>query len=1306
MKKSDKQSMQPVSNKQTNLFIDWYTNLLYDKNAFEKLLQDDVVLQSDDLLNWLTQNYNPDKFKKLSESQLEDSFIKPLIAKLDWNAKPQIVEKVQGLLKKPDWGLFINEFEADQYFELKKSDSSLQKQLDCISVFLEAKAFGIPLDKGANKNEQSPHFQIIQYLQMFRKQYGFLTNGQHWRFYDVQEISQTKAYIEIDLTAILKLPDLQDRLKAISLFVRLFAQFRYIKNSDAEPSQIEQFAIDAYHYSTEAEENLKSVIYGTNGEDSMFEIIGKSIYLRSPAAELNQVYDNSIILLFRLLFIVYFEDKNKDLLSKHEYYNDYSLQHIFDSVENASDTSKFDGFVKLRTLFKILDEGEENFDIPLFNGGLFDPERAPLLQVAKIFDNGTLRKILEQLLYKIKRKTTLFEQRRDYRNMSVTHLGRIYEGLLEFTFEIPEQSATYLTYQIGNGSIEEAYFDDYDLAIIKSQKGFKEISSHHVNQGDFILKNANNSRKSSASYYTPTKLTQYLVKKGIDAAIESGKPIDELKIIDNACGSGHFLVESLNYLTYVGMTKLHETPTIQNIVKTERKKIESQINSLNIKDYELKDEQILKRALLKRCIFGVDLNPFAVELARLSLWIDSFIFGTPLSFIEHHIQHGNALMGSTEKEFLNRHQAYEEYKNKHQSLDFGDTMNIVFVELKDASDMLSNLQDTSTEDVNRSKTIYKNTIKPRLEQLSRSLNLISMLDIMMIEGQLAKSKTIKQMENLKFDVFFGIKHDTKDDKRRKQIDSLFAEIDAYQSRFNFFHYEIAFPEARNGFDVIVGNPPWDKTKFSDTDFFPYYNSRYRSMSNSEKKLLQENLFDNPEIKSDYEHRAKETLVANAYLKNKFPLNSGSGDGNLFRFFVEKNLSLLANGGSLNYVLPSALMFEEGSQALRANIITNYKMPFFYSFENREKLFPDVDSRYKFAMMQLIKIKPEDNEVVSTAYYITNPDSINNVETLINYPIQLLKQLSPAQWSMMELRNAKDLGILEKCYKAFKPLSETWIDFRNELHMTSDKDLFFEKKSDKYLPLYEGKMIWQFDSNLSTAQHWLDADSFDQRMYSKEIHRMAQSLGNTKNECAALYSNEVAYDREYFRLGFRDIASDTNERTLIFSLIPKNCGVGNTINTSIPKNYRYLDGHGVVAEQVSYLRVLFCLAWFNSLPVDWIARFMIQIHANKTYLFRLPMPQPSDEEILKNTDYSLLAKNALLLQLAKSWDDFSELANIFGIEKADIPTNDKAFDKLRYENDCIVAKLYGMDKSELRYILESFHVMKSKRHGFVSLFSSK
>lgn len=1293
----------------------WYDNLLYEENYFKSLLNKTDDTAAPALLAWLQTHYDAAAFTKMVEADLEHAFIRPVLEHLGWVMQPQIQLGVQGANTKPDWGLFLDDA-AKTTFNVNKDDH-LHKALEQLQVLLEAKRYGVALDKSANKKDLSPHFQLMAYLSDARKRYGFLTDGRYWRFYDVEKISRTKSYIQIDLEAVLALADLGEQARALALFVTLFGQASYVPSKTG--TAIVQLSLAAETYASEAEEDLRSVIYGTNGRESLFEGIGKHIHSRAPEASLTEVYDAAIVLLFRLLFLVYFEDKNQALLSRHPHYKKVSLGALYDTLAQALDASQndkrlaaaFDGNYALRQLFVILDKGAEEIDIPLFNGGLFNPDRAPLLNLRKLFNNKTLHAIIRGLLYKTPQDESLWKDRRDYKNMSVTHLGRIYEGLLEYTFDIAPKDMVYVTYTLGKESPVEAYLDKVDLAVLKKEKGYQEAFSHTVKAGECYLKNNNNSRKSSASYYTPSSLSFFLVKSAIDTALTPpegtpAKPLQDLKIIDNACGSGHFLVEALNYLTLKGIETLGESPALAALLAEERQKIEDQLTSLNVTDYAVEDAQILKRLLLKRCIFGVDLNLFAVELARLSLWMDTFIFGTPLSFIEHHVQHGNALMGASEAEFNELRQNY--FENTAQtSLSFGP-LAADFTALESTAKQLNTLQDTTTAEVERSKAIYKNEVEPMLNKIADKLSFISYLKIKTAEAIIDKNKTWGQQKALDLTTFFEKEGD-------EEYATLMADVRRYAARHHFFHYDIFFPEARAGFDMMVGNPPWDKTKFTDMDFFPRFHSRYRSLSNSEKQAVQNQAFEDAANLADYETRARNTKIVNEYYKTAFPLNAGSGDGNLFRFFVEKNLGLLADKGSLNYVLPSALMFEEGSETLRKAILTSTQLRYFYSFENREALFPEVDSRYKFAMMQIVNTAPVDAAIIDTAFYLTQPEQITP-ERQIPYTLAQLKTLSPNQWAMMELRKAADLALLSRAYAAFKPLSPAWLDFRRELDMTNDKDLFLEKPKVEALaanliPLFEGKMMWQFNHQLTEPTYWLNPDDLRERLTSKEFYRMVQQTGIKREICEEKHADALTFDQAYYRLGFRAVASDTNERTLIVALLPKNVGVGNSLYSSIPKNYVLTEDKTIDVETFSPLQLLFSVAWLNSLALDWIARFMIQINVNKTYLMRLPMPQPTDEELLANADYVTLAKNALLLTMFDEkesghtdfddlWNDVSETLKV---GRNDIPKTPKAADALRFDNDQIVARLYGFSPDDLRYILESFDVMRKKRPEYAVRF---
>lgn len=1238
---------------------------------------------------WLADHFNPATLAARNEAQLEEKFIAPLLALLGWSKAYQVGITVQGKFAKPDYCLLLQAAQENALIASKD-----QKH---ITAICESKAWGKTLDTGKADRKENPHHQLQDYLSTLRVRFGFLTNGRLWRVYDTDKITAKKTFIEFDLEAICALPQPEEKARALALFAFFFGRDTYAPPTattgtvtDAA-SPIQQALAASAEFTLAVEENLKAVIYGYAGEDSLFEIMGRAIHQASPQATLASVYENSVVLLFRLLFAVYFEDKNRALLAQHPFYRPYSLGHIFDNLRGQTEAQSqlHNGVHALKELFRLLDQGAGDIDIPLFNGGLFDPQRAPLLLKPKIFSNGVLRQILEKLLYKTHRGQTLFDTRRDFKNMSVTHLGRIYEGLLEFRFERAVENAVYLEYESSatKGKTIEAYFDAYDTANIRKEKGFKAWREISVKAGEVFLKSASNSRKTTASYYTEPVLSQPLVKASIDHAMAQGKAFMDLKILDNACGSGHFLVEALNYLTDLALARLDTDTSLQQLVTSESTKIAAQLALLNM-NYQPEDAQILKRALLKRCIFGVDLNPFAVELARLSLWMDSFIFGTPLSFIEHHVQHGNSLMGASVQEFVDYNQVDDM---------FVDNLGSRFDELRSVMHELDAMRDTTAAEVEQSKALWYHAIVPKLHVLSRALSFICTRRALLAEGKRSECEALEKTPNIAKQLF----------EPTPGPHAALALIEDYAARYRFFHFEVAFPEAfageQKGFDIIVGNPPWDKTKFSDTDFFPQYHSNYRTLKNAEKAAVQERLLGSAHIQAAYEAAQSDMETANNYYKAVFPLNKGAGDGNLFRFFVERNLGLLAAGGSLNYVLPSALMFEEGSTVLRRHIFTHCHMPFFYSFENRNGLFPDVDSRYKFAQMQLVNRPPATAQeaVIDTAFYVLDPAELKQPTRHVAYPLTTLKALSPEHWALMELRDGADLVILQKCYSAFDPLSTAWLDFRNELHMTSDKDLFIEKAASGLLPLFEGKMIWQYSHQLDQPQYWLDAAKLDERLTSRELYRMAQDLGVPRSEVAQ-YASAVRFDRAFVRLAFRAVASDTNERTLIFALLPKNCGFGHSMFANAAKTYVLGTDGKVQAQATSPLRLLFALAWFNSVPTDWLARFMIQINVSQTYLYRLPMPQPTDDEIRANPDWAQLAKNALLLSLATNWDDFAELAPLFAIQRKDVPKTAKAQDQLRAQNDRIVARLYGITGDELAHILKSFKVMASKRPEYLAL----
>ena len=487
----------------------WLVNTLLDQGYVDqKKAELGQLTVPCDLGAWLAQHFDANDLPTRSEAQLEARFIGPLLAQLGWTTVTQQIITVQGKLAKPDWCLVLEP--SGEAALIASKDHAL------ITAICESKAWGKTLDTGKADRVSNPHHQLQDYLSTLRVRFGFLTNGRIWRVYDTNKITAKKTFIQFDLQAICALDSGTEKTEALALFAFFFGRDTFVLPQAAgQASPMERAIAASADFTLNVEENLKAVIYGFAGEESLFELMGRAIHRASPKASMASVYENSGVLLFRLLFVVYFEDKNHELLARHPFYRRFSLGQIFQDLRRqpSAHDKRHDGVYELKRLFEILDEGAQDIDIPLFNGGLFDPQRAPLLLQPKLIDNATLRQLLEKLLYKTHRGNTLFDTRRDFKNMSVTHLGRIYEGLLEFRFEKAAEAGVYLEYEstATRGKTVEAYFDAYDTAVIRKEKGFRALREISVRKGDVNLKSASNSRKTSASYYTPTSLSAPLV---------------------------------------------------------------------------------------------------------------------------------------------------------------------------------------------------------------------------------------------------------------------------------------------------------------------------------------------------------------------------------------------------------------------------------------------------------------------------------------------------------------------------------------------------------------------------------------------------------------------------------------------------------------------------------------------------------------------------------------------------------------------------------------------------------------------------
>ena len=408
----------------------------------------------------------------------------------------------------------------------------------------------------------------------------------------------------------------------------------------------------------------------------------------------------------------------------------------------------------------------------MLNGGLFDDARAALLAKPKVMDNATLRKVLNALFVF---GTTEIPLRRDFKALSVTHLGTIYESLLEFEFRITPEDLMYVVYKEtkgkDKGKLSEGFFDVYDTGVLEKNKDVLILNKRPFPKNTLYLVGSQNSRKASASFYTPASLSLPLVRRAIDhqiACLPEDKSVLDLRILDNACGSGHLLIESLNYLTSRALDRMESDALLAGTLTAETQRISEAMDSLGLQEDMKPDEfMILKRILLKKVLYGVDIQVFAIELAHLSLWIETFVFGTPLSLIEHHVKVGNALIGTEIKTFQDAIG-----KEGRQLSMLNLTVKDHFEKLYTVYKKLNAIQDTTADDIAASKKLFKQEIGPALKEMNLLLDLCNYRDMLMAEGRETEAGKVRVWEQAPALL-------------KGQLPELQATIDTYRAKYGF-----------------------------------------------------------------------------------------------------------------------------------------------------------------------------------------------------------------------------------------------------------------------------------------------------------------------------------------------------------------------------------------------------------------------------------------------------------------------------------------------------------------------------------------
>ncbi|MTJ54842.1 N-6 DNA methylase [Anabaena sp. UHCC 0253] len=751
----------------------------------------------------------------LNEAQTEDVFIKPVLDILGFSNIPQVVTRGKGRAERPDYALFANESERDIAYSFQNNETAFYGK---VLVIAEAKYWERPLSKvSANdkrdifKNE-NPSFQISSYLTGTGVDWGILTNGREWRLYYRQASSTATEFYPIDLVELLETEDLE-KFKYFWLFFRsaAFEKDSYNKNF------LERVREGSTTYATQVGNELKTLVFDQIFPDLAGGFVADAMR-RGKTVEPKQVYAATLSFLYKLLFLLYAEARN--LLPITTAYRDYSLikitQEIAESVDKKRTLSKTSTkiYKSLLGLFEIVDRGDAALEVPRYNGGLFHFDFHETEDIKDYPDNYFLyeHQLSDAVLFPALDKLARFEKLPiDYSFLGVRQLGSIYEGLLEYRLVIEDGNTgkVHLANDKGERKATGSYYTpDYIVKYIVSHT-LKPILEERKQKFADLMTQISQLHEKMADGRLGVQSRNGLQKDLQRLERKSTNTLLDIKICDPAMGSGHFLVEAVDYFTDELIIILNEYPEHNPVLDMLSKTRESilanlQQQGITIDVNKLEDTQLLQRVVMKRCIYGVDLNPMAVELAKVSLWLHSFTIGAPLSFLDHHLRCGNSLIGTTAREA-------EANMVKEES----GQLNLLtgpFVGLLRAAEIMrgvSTLSDATFAEVETSERLFKEfdkAAKPYKRLLdiyvSKYFGLKRADHFLRVYGTNAINANPGNMNAADIAVY--------EDARK-----LFEEK-------RFFHWDLEFPEVfidlenaswkeNPGFDAVIGNPPYGST---------------------------------------------------------------------------------------------------------------------------------------------------------------------------------------------------------------------------------------------------------------------------------------------------------------------------------------------------------------------------------------------------------------------------------------------------------------------------------------------------------------
>jgi hypothetical protein len=922
---------------------------------------------------------------QLNEANTEADIIEKVLDLLGWQdlTLKQVTASSTRREDVPDFLLFPNE-KAKQTARAEKRDDRRYRHGIAI---LEAKRWMRPLDRGDATNRLdpgTPSNQILRYLSSVEVasdravRWGILTNGAVWRLYWQGARSRSEEFLELDLAALISVPGTGQNLfdvdaqHGIKLFFCLFHLNAFLRQTwDKEERTFHEYAFnEARLYEEKVSQDLGARVFA-----SIFPQLADALAAGDPqakttsAAYLDELREATLVLLYRLLFILYAEDRNL-LPVRDARCDDYALRKIREDIAKRRDANDVFSASASRywqhmgDLFRIIAQGDASIGMPAYNGGLFEDSRAPLLARTRVPDAS-----FAPLFDDLARRPDLLRAWINYRDLSVQHLGGIYERLLEYSLTLEEGRIVARPASFVRKTSGSYYTHDGLVKLIIRETVGPLIAEH---KAAFHSQIEQNRRKREL------KPDDWKLLDSLDPASN----ILDLKVCDPAMGSGHFLVSLVDYLADEILETLAEAelevaaqPWAKDIVNpwvspliVRIHDIRSRIltaahkNRWAVSEAQLDDRHIVRRMILKRVVHGVDKNLMAVELAKVALWLHTFTVGAPLSFLDHHLHCGDSLFGGKVSQI-------RDALNQQGSLLYQDDMQ----RLQSARDLMlaiGNLTDIDITEAHHSKAMM-DTATDGLRPLWCTLDFLQARRWAGKDRKKEYDRTWADLlaneygdtllESMKF---FAERKGKLPTENERKTHATVQDALRLAAQEHFLHWELAFPtvwqNGQGGFDAIIGNPPWDRMKLQEVEWFAERKPEIAKAARAadRKKLIAQLETHHDPLWQDYlgAQTAAEAGSRVARECGDYPLLSG-GDTNLYSLFVERAQTLIHPRGVIGLLCPSGIAADKGAAEFFRSISTTGRLAALFDFENKKTFFPDVHASFKFCALAACRTSP-------------------------------------------------------------------------------------------------------------------------------------------------------------------------------------------------------------------------------------------------------------------------------------------------------------------------------------------------------------